>query len=328
MNYKDFGLLVRELRLALSRQRMEEITQEDLGEMINVSGAVIGKIERGELKCLPPEYVKGLANVFELTQMERQEFFLAANGISYEEGYSTPNTPEQELKRILDRFNKITFPAMLTDAVSDIIAVNFLMLRFYGLSSSERISELEKHPFSSNLLWYIFSSKTDFFELAASSRKEWDRVIISNVQFFRRTSLRYRTTPYWKALFQTLYSSPDRSLRTLFRKYWIETESEDDIDDYNFGRHYRIRNPMLHRKSKEDFDDEKDSEIIEFVAMTSEEITGYGSLFITVYLPVSTNTRKLFDRLLEEEGMHYDGYGVHYRELAGWPIDQKSVPQF
>lgn len=326
MNYKDFGLLVRELRLALGRQRMEEVTQENLGKMINISGSVIGKIERGELQCIPPEYVKKLADVFELTQMERQEFFLAANGISYEEGYSTPYTPEEELERVLDRFKKITFPAMLTDAVSDIVAANYLMLRFYGLSS-DRISELESHPFSSNLLWYIFSPKTGFFELVSSSRKEWDKVIISNVQFFRRTSLRYRITPYWKALFQALYSSSDRLLKKRFRKYWHDTELEDDVD-YNVGRHYIIQNPILNQGSKKDSEDKDDSEIIEFIAMSSEEVTGYGSLFITVYLPVSTNTRELFNRLLEKEGMHFDGYGVHYRKFADWPIDKKAVPKF
>ncbi|NPA71648.1 MAG: hypothetical protein GXO35_02340, partial [Gammaproteobacteria bacterium] len=246
----------------------------------------------------------------ELSKWERREFFLSASGIRPDEMYPVYHSPEEELSRILDNFQRIPFPAMVIDSMYDFIAVNRLMMDFYGITE-DRIIEVQTNPLSVNLLWYIFSSETGFFDLGENTPywREWEKVIISNVQGFKRASLRYRCTPYWKMLFHSLYFSEDPLLRKRFRKYWQMSETETGLD-CNFGRLYKIQNPLSLQES----------ETIEFMAVVTEEITSYGSLFITMYMPVSQKTIDIFAKMLEQAKKYVDrNREIPYRRIAKWP---------
>ena len=316
MDYKQFGCLVREMRKSL-RWGENQVTQEALALKVGLSASVIGKIERGELSSLSPEYVRALAEAFELGKWERREFFLAASGVRCEEMYPSGYSPEEELDRVLDKFRKIPFPAMLIDAVYDFIAVNRLMMMFYGVTD-EQVFHLQSNPLSANLLWYIFSPETGFFDLGEGTPywREWQRVIISNVQGFKRASLRYRCTPYWKKLFRSLYFSEDSLLRKRFREYWYMASIEDKELDCNVGRLYKMQNPTASHKD----------ELVEFMAVVSEEITSYGSLFITMYVPTSQRTMEIFTEMMGQAKKYfYQEEGIPYRRIANWPIDKKAL---
>jgi transcriptional regulator with XRE-family HTH domain len=75
MNREDFGELVATLRQDMNWK------QSQLAEYANLDDAVISQIERGVKKHFEPELLFQLANVFQLTTLERREFFLAASGL-------------------------------------------------------------------------------------------------------------------------------------------------------------------------------------------------------------------------------------------------------
>ena len=85
MNRKEFGELV-----ATLRQDMDW-TQSELAEYADVNDAVISQIERGVKKHFEPELLFCLANVFQLTTLERREFFLAASGLDQKQIVRQPS---------------------------------------------------------------------------------------------------------------------------------------------------------------------------------------------------------------------------------------------
>lgn len=75
MNRKEFGQLLATLRKDMGW------TQFQLAELVEIDEAVISQVERGVKKHYEPELLFSLANAFQLTTLERREFFLAASGL-------------------------------------------------------------------------------------------------------------------------------------------------------------------------------------------------------------------------------------------------------
>jgi transcriptional regulator with XRE-family HTH domain len=130
MNRKEFGELVAALRQDLGW------TQFQLAEYSNVDDAVISQIERGVKKYFEPQLLFQLANAFQLTTLERQEFVLAASGLDEKEIVRQPSanvaTDVFDAKKILDRMVALTeairLPAFLSDVYGDVVAANRIML--------------------------------------------------------------------------------------------------------------------------------------------------------------------------------------------------------
>src|SRR5581483_93373 len=86
-----------------------------------VEEPVISKLERGVKKHFEPDLLFRLANVLQLTTLERREFFLAASGFD----------AQKILKKMLDLMGQVRLPAFVIDVYGDVIAANNCILAFF-----------------------------------------------------------------------------------------------------------------------------------------------------------------------------------------------------
>ncbi len=309
MNWRQFGRLVQSLRQALSADLGHPVRQADLERECGFQEhtGLIGRIERGEIRCMKPEILLPLANALHLTRWERREFFLAGTGIETDQIYiGAPDlSPEEELARLEDRLARILLPAFIVDPFGDIVAVNRMMQFVYEVSPKD-IEAVQRGALLPNVLYLAFSSRFRLFErLATSSSRPWNEVLLSMVKNVRWTSLQYRTTRYWEYLFDALWNAPDRGMAERFRRYWKMASAASGVDG-NFTRIYQVQHSRLG--------------LLEFLAAVVEEITGAGPLYVVVYLPLSSGTQKAFETF--SQFMQSTERPVV--RLARWPLEVKE----
>ncbi len=310
MNWREFGILIRELRKALQTRLGRSITQADLERMCGFTGrgrrGIIGRLERGELHCMDEDVLVALADAFQLTRLERREFFLAANGVSTDKIYQYPGapSPEREVEQIIQNVRRIPLPVMITDAFTDVVAINRALSRLYGLGDTieEQVRSGEILP---NVLYFLFHPRFGFRQMFRRD-EDWRNLLVADVQFFRRSTLQYRSHPYWQYLmWRFMDSDEDAEMRRLFIHFWSLAEVER-LRDGNTTRFYDLRHPKLGN--------------LRYTAIVSEEVTSRGNLYVITHIPVDDVTRRAFDALLRRER------GGEWLYLAPWPVSKKPVP--
>lgn len=299
MKRREFGELIAALRQDLGW------TQFQLAEYAEVDWAVISQIERGVKKHFESQLLFRLANAFQLTTLERREFFLAASGLDQKEIVRQPSAAmatdvfniRKTLDKIIELTGQVRLPAFLCDVYSDVIAANQIILSFFKIpfSFSEHAGQI---PGGYNTARFNFGR-----ELMARSYvvDNWDQYAMNSMRSFRANSLRYRAQPYFKYLIKTFRNQNEYPL---FDRYWkMVSSSEQDKDaaiDY-FSYHH------------EEFGD------IKYISSLTVSITSFGELFLVQYLPLDGNTSQVFERLAQQAGP-----GVE--RFAPWP--DKIFPRF
>ncbi len=310
MEWGRFGQLVKELRLALIWRYGRRVRQEDLDALCGFTRTgrkgMVGRIERGEKRCVEEDVLVALANAFHLTRMERREFFLAANGVDLQHIYTSRRnmTPEEELDLLCQRLSYLHLPVFLSDPFGDILAANTLMVRLYQIPP-EVIQKALHGGYLPNILYFIFSSQSKFYTMIKGS-PNWEEILISIVQFFRRTSLQFRTTRYWHYLMDRLWNAEDPQVARLFRRYWSEAGYWPDLDG-NLARHYHFNHPQWGP--------------LNLMSVISEEITGGGPVYIIVYIPTDLGTLKVFHDLAKQESSESS---IPVIRVAPWPLEKKE----
>jgi transcriptional regulator with XRE-family HTH domain len=297
MNRKEFGELV----LAL-RQDMDW-TQFQLAEYANVDEPIISQIERGVKKHFEPELLFCLANIFQLTTLERREFFLAASGLDQKQIVrqvsAATNTDVFNARRVLDKMIELTgqvrLPAYLCDVYSDVIATNKIVLSFFKVPPTF-MEEGDRIPGGYNTVRFNFGK-----DLVARSHilDNWDSYALNSMRAFRENSLRYRAKPYFKYLMKVFRNPIEYPL---FDRYWkmvssVEKDKEANADYFCFH----------HDK----FGD------IKYTSSSTVSITSFGELFLVQYLPLDARTSRIFEELTQQAGS-----GVV--QFASWPL--KTFP--
>lgn len=310
MNWREFGVLVRELRRALRTRLGRPVTQADLEQMCGFTGqgrrGLIGRLERGELHCMDEEILVTLADVFRLTRLERREFFLAANGVTTAKIYRYPGAPsaDQELEAILRNVRRIPLPMMITDPFADVVAANRMLLYLYGLDDEVRAS-LEEQGLLPNVLYFLFHPRFQFREMFRRE-EDWRNLLVADIQFFRRATLQYRSATYWQYLMYSFLEGADNAeMRRRFNHFWALAEVDRGRDG-NTTRFYDLRHPRLGG--------------LRYMAIFAEEVTSRGSLYVVTHVPVDESTRRAFDALLRRE------HGGEWVRIAPWPLERKRVP--
>ena len=297
MNRKEFGELV-----ATLRQDMDW-TQSELAEYADVDDAVISQIERGVKKHFEPELLFCLANAFQLTTLERREFFLAASGLDQKQIVRQPSaamtTDVFNVRKILDKMIELTgqvrLPAFLCDVYSDVIATNHIVLSFFKVPPAF-LEEASRVPGGYNTTRFNFGK-----DLLARSLivDKWENYALNSMRAFRENSLRYRAKPYFKYLMKIFRNQNDYPL---FNRYWKMVSSvEQDKDantDYFFFNHGEFGE-------------------IKYISSSTVSITSFGELFLVQYLPLDAHTSQIFEELTQQAGP-----GV--TQFAPWPI--KNFP--
>jgi transcriptional regulator with XRE-family HTH domain len=297
MNRKEFGELVAALRQDLGW------TQFQLAEYSNVDYAVISQIERGVKKYFEPQLLFQLANSFQLTTLERQEFVIAASGLDEKEIVRQPSanvaTDVFDANKILDRMIALTaairVPAFLGDVYSDVVAANKIMLAFYNVPASM----LET---AASIPGGYSTVRLNFGRDLVGRRHvtdNWESYALNSMRAFRENSLRYRAKPYFKYLMKAFRNPTEYPF---FDRYWklvSSTEQDKDVRVDYFSYHHN------------------DFGLLKYIASMTITITSFGNLFLIQNLPLDEHTDDVFTQLKQQAGA-----GVV--RFAPWP--EKPMP--
>jgi len=298
MNRDDFGELVATLRQDMDWK------QSQLAEYANLDDAVISQIERGVKKHFEPELLFQLANVFQLTTIERREFFLAASGLDQRQIVrqvsAATNTDVFNARRVLDKMIELTrqvrLPAFLCDVYSDVIATNHIVLSFFKVPPTY-IEESSRIPGGYNTARFNFGK-----DLLARSLivDNWENYALNSMRSFRENSFRYRAKPYFKYLMKIFRNQNEYPL---FNRYWkmvssVEQDKDANTDYFSFN----------HSEFGE----------IKYISTPTVSVTSFGELFLVQYVPLDAHTSQTFEELSKQVGS-----GVI--QFASWPI--KTFPQ-
>ena len=295
MDYKAFGQLIIALRREHDDISGNPLSQQELAAKVGLTPSQLGRIERGELRHIGRDIVIGLAKALELTKAERREFFLASLGVGSTDLYARHQSAREVLERMLAHLGSIALPAFLHDAYADILGVNRLMLRFLAVREGFIESSIRARA-PMNLIYYVFSPESGYRDMINSDR-EWRSIALSNMQFFRRISLRYRSTTHFISLVQQL--GRNRS----FSEFWRYAGIAEDVDTH-LERSYAFVHPAFGVR-------------VNYAATIAEEGTADGELYLVTYIPTSVETATLLTELARETPP-----GV--RAFASWP-DKPSI---
>jgi transcriptional regulator with XRE-family HTH domain len=292
MNRRDFGELVAALRQDLGW------TQFQLAEYSGEDVAVISQIERGVKRHFDPELLFCLANAFQLTTIERREFIFAASGLDEKQMVRQPTdamvTEVFDASKVLDRMvtlaGQIRLPCYLTDAYSDVVAANHMILAFYNVQPSI-LEQAASIPGGFNSTRLNFGRESIGRSLVMGN---WDAYALNVMRAFREGTLRYRAWPYFKYLMR-IFQNP--SEYPLFDRYWklvssLEQDKDVNQDEFSF-QHVKFGS-------------------IRYITSTTVAVTSFGNLFLVKNLPLDEHTEDVFAQLKSEAGL-----GVV--RLATWP---------
>lgn len=292
MNRKEFGKLV-----ATLRQDMDW-TQFQLAEYAGVEEPVISQLERGVKKHFEPDLLFRLANVFQLTTLERREFFLAASGLDDRQIVRQPTAgittdafdAVKILKKMLDLMGQVRLPAFVIDVYGDVIAANNCILAFFKPPLS-LLENAERVPGGFNTIRLTFGR-----ELVARTQisENWENYAINTMRAFREISLRYRAKPYFQYLMKA-FRNPNEY--PLFDRFWKLVSSAEQDKEANMD-HFSYR----HAEFGE----------VKYISSATFTLTAFGELFLNQFLPLDEHTYKVFEQLAQ-----LGGEGVV--RFAPWP---------
>lgn len=279
MDRNEFGALVQVLRKQQQRLSWNkgEWSQASLAAKANLSTNTLGNIERGERVNLDASILQALAGALKLTSLEKQEFYYAASGVP--EGRRSDvvyKSAQRTGELFLNYLTDIPWPAYISDVYGGIVAVNHSIRRLYGITD-QIVEEALQISEGANTIRLFFDPKLGIRELFT---QEWPKLAIHNIQFFRRTSLRYRATERFDRLLELLWDYPE------FRTYWFEAY-EVDSDNFYDSQRYEYFHAPLHKA-------------VAYIALVSSAVTNLGELYSVVYAPLDGPTTEIFENLYNE----------------------------
>lgn len=251
-------------------------TQEKLGEKTGLDRRIIGKIERGELVILDTDTLTRLAGALQLTGMERREFFLAAVMDNHTINRESAD-PEARLEYVLQVIKALPFPALIGDMYLDIVAANSALLKFLE-TTPECMKTMAGTAAGVNALRLVFTPETG---LRTLPNRKWHPLAVRQIQFFRFTTLRYRTTERFAATLKAL-----RGIRD-FRRYWDEIHFEDG-EACGHLEFYEHKHPGYGR--------------VKYISVAAPIITNAGELYLGILIPADDRTAQTFAGIVAEAG--------------------------
>jgi len=284
MNRFEFGALVASLRDDL------RWTQIELADKSGVDISVISNIERGARKTLLKDNILvKLADGFQLTSMERQEFLFAASGVMELEAVRKENKSERKhfdpqafLKEMGEHIACMTLPVFVTDSFCDILLANYCLIDFYNIPS-DLLENANDIVGGYNTMRYIFDPLSNFQEIIGED--SFERLALINVHYFRRRTMRVRSQPYFSMLMAELL---DNKKYPSFEKYWRKMMFED-YDDYVI--------PMKRHGPEYNHS---------FVSVESLlALTPCGELYLHQILPLNKKTAKRIEAIVDKVGEEY-----------------------
>lgn len=298
MNRKGFGKLIAALRKEQRDLRGNQYTQAKLAELTNTTEQVVGRLERGEKVVFEPEMLALMANAFNLSSRERQEFFLAAAGVDDEHLPSPGNNHLAVFNEVKNILRQLTLPSFVVDSYDNVILVNQSTLALFEFIQKLR-EQAPTLKFGFNLLRFVFSTESQFYEYLVENRDDYLR---QSICFFRTISFAYRATSQYQQLIETFTTEKEMSR---FAKYFNrEKESWKDEDYFYENNPAAIEHPKFGK--------------LKFYSPATTTISSsIGALHLVSYLPADLATIKIFSDLAQE---NFD-----VEQISPWPMQEFPV---
>ncbi len=138
MDHVTFGHFVAALRKEQTSFRNgQNRSQQDLASESGLTQRTVGRTERGEQARLDGEILGAVAKAFNLTSIERREFFAMASEVTDQEIVREDLCDNEVFTEVWELLNDLHAPAFLTDSFCDIVGVNRSLLSFHGISIQE-----------------------------------------------------------------------------------------------------------------------------------------------------------------------------------------------
>lgn len=275
MDHKTFGKIV----AALRREQVSFLSghswlQRDLAAETGLTPRIVGRIERGSQARLDGDVLQKLANSFELTSLERREFFSMACEVMDNEIVRRDLCSKDVFDEVWELLEEICAPAFITDPFGDLVGVNRCMLAFHNLDLTI-LHDIKTKYGSVNHLAMILDSETPMRQRLGYN---WHPIALANLQQWRVTTLRYRHTPRFREILSSLAACPE------FRVLWADHYGhERAIDDCSRLRKcvytHGVHGPVT------------------YTVLTNTSLTTHGDLYLSVFVPQNIVTTKLFQGL-------------------------------
>jgi len=282
----NFGMLVKELRKNSTDNWGKPLSREDLSRRVHLTPEQLGRLERGERKYVDPEDLKLLADAFNLTSLERKEFYFAALGLT-DEHVLPADDPDSKLNHAISTLANLKTPGYIIDVYADIIAANEGVIKLYRFSE-ETVDHLRQIPAGMNLLHLIYSSSLGMQEFLGSCWQESARMALLE---FRRSTLRYRHTDYFKQLLSHLVKEKQFSID------WYASQRYEENYDFTY-ENFTFTHPEYGPLS--------------YLATETTIHTKKGELYLIMYNPGDEETKKTFDKMISLREQEVT-------RLAPWP---------
>lgn len=289
MNHSDFGLIVKALRKTSFDRQGNRWTRKNLSRAIHLTEDQLGRLERGDRKYLDNRTLILLADSFNLSDLERQEFFYASLGLNDEKLFG-PEEPEAQLAHLLTVMENLQVPAFIKDVYADIVAANKGFFDLYQMTPAF-IDQIGQQPAGANQIRLAYSST---FGLKAIIGPSWREASIMALLEFRRSTLRWRHTKYFQFLFKTLLKEKK------FELDWYSSHRLVNYRDLTYES-FKYRHPFFGPLS--------------YMATETTVKTKQGDLTLIMYNPTTRPTISVFEEL-------FNFKGDNVRRLAGWPEKQ------
>ncbi len=273
MKNEEFGQLLKTLRQNSLDPKGNRWTRETLSREIKLTEDQLGRLERGERKYLDNHTLHLLARSFNLTSLEKKEFFCAAAGMADDQLFAREK-PEAQLQELLHEIKDIQIPSMVLDVYADIVALNTATLNLF-LLTPDIIRYAGEIPAGYNLLHFIYSPQFGCREIFGS---KWSEVATIEVLLFRRSTLRYRHTAYFNYILNTLLKEKQ------FNIDWYTSHRYESHYELTY-EHFKYKHPRFG--------------FLSYLSTETVVNTKKGDLYLLLYNPTDDATKSVFSSLLD-----------------------------
>lgn len=291
INLTEFGLLVKALRKSSLDLYGNRWTRDSLSRAVHLTPHQLGRLERGDRKYLDTQTLELLSKAFNLTNLEKKEFFTAAVGLS--DNYLFGNeSPEAQLKKLTKMMELISVPAFVIDVYGDFVVANRSSMDLFCITQ-EIIDYAKTIPLGFNSINFIYSSEFGFKNIIGPG---WRRKATIEILLFRRNTLRYRHTEYFDYVLRTLLKEKQ------FDIDWYTSHRSPDVYDFTYEK-FEYNHPRFGPLC--------------YIATETIVNTGAGDLYLIIYNPSNEATISVFQEIR--------GKGNNaIMKLAPWP-EKKMV---
>ncbi len=275
MDHATFGKVVAALRKEqISVHSGQNWSQQDLATESGLTPRIVGRIERGEQARLDGDVLGALATAFNLTSLERREFFAITSEVADQEIVRKDLRDYEVFNEVWNLLNDLYAPAFLTDSFLDIVGVNRSLLSFHGISMQE-LQAFRSTPAGVNNLGMLFASDSPMKRVLGLG---WRSIAHANVQQWRVATLRYRHTSRFRQLFTALLEFKE------FRMMWAAgNDAEHAIEDCS-----RLRSCVYKHGVHG---------AVAYTVFVNISLSASGELYLCTFVPQNSDTAILFHEM-------------------------------